>query len=59
MWIRELKQEFFFEFYKNLMGSESDEMPEINWSVLYPTVADLHHLSEPFTIEEIIVAINT
>lgn len=52
------KAQVFWNFYADLMGKESDELPQMNWENLYSPVQNLQQLVQPITEEEIISTIN-
>lgn len=53
------KADAFFEFYRDLMGHESQPTPHINWSNLYTEQLELQELASPITIEEVNCAIKS
>lgn len=52
------KAQVFFQFYKDLMGTESKQTPQIFWDNLYPTRQNLEELGTPILEKEIQDAIN-
>ena len=50
------KAHAFFQFYTELIGTQSTTMPNLHWPNLYPTtneVRDFQSLIEPFTTKEV------
>ena len=53
-----MKAQVFWNFYVNLMGHNSTDMPSINWSNLYSNSINLQDLVKQVTQEEILLVIN-
>lgn len=51
------KANAFFDFFKELMGTSPNPMPDIHWSNLYPQQHNLQELGVPITVQEIQEAI--
>lgn len=51
------KAKTFFNFFKELMGTPPPQMPNINWTNLYPSSNNLQSLAAPITSHEIEKAI--
>lgn len=57
---RHQRQRFFFDHYVNLIGTQSNPVPHIQWNNLYPTTdeaSDLGTLAAPITTQEVKEAI--
>lgn len=54
------KAQTFFQFYVNLIGQQSSEVPHIHWEILYDNQRDhrdLHILEKEITLQEVIETI--
>jgi exonuclease III len=51
---QKIKAGTFFEFYSQLMGTDSPPTPHINWQSLYETTHDLSEMENPISEQEII-----
>lgn len=47
------KARAFFDFFKDLMGTAAQNLPNIHWDNLYPTQVNMEALTDPITRQEI------
>lgn len=50
---QKIKGEAFFQYYKELMGKQSPQIPQIHWPNLYTQRHSLTDLTQPIMMEEI------